>query len=228
MNKIPRLVGNFLVVLMLLADGTTAMAQDSPAAVGRITYAEAPAPGAAICSGALVAPDLVLTAAHCVRGAADDPATLRFDAGWAASGPAGRRRGQQVILTGPAPAAGLAGLTKDVALIVLDQPFSPQEATPLPLAPPADGDFTLHAFRRDAPDQPVPPVACRPLATPPGLLGLDCPVVSGNSGAPLLQRHVTQWQIVAVMVAGSGSGQIRSWAVLPPALLRQRIADGPE
>ena len=40
----------------------------------------------------------------------------------------------------------------------------------------------------------------------PGLLGLSCPVVSGNSGAPLLQAHGTGWQIAAIMVASGRPG----------------------
>ena len=55
-----------------------------------------------------------------------------------------------------------------------------------------------------------------------GLLGLDGPVVSGNSGAPLLQAGGAGWQIVAVMVA-SGRGPVQSWAVLPPEALLAQI-----
>lgn len=220
-----------LAGLVLLATGVVAVAQDIPSAVGRITYGEPPAIGAAICSGALVTPDLVLTAAHCVRGSADTPATLSFEVGWASGIPAGHRQGNEVILTAPAPMAGLAGLTEDVALIVLDKPFSPEEATPLPLVSladqAADWAFTLHAFRRDNPSQPAPPLTCIPRATLPGLIGLDCPVVSGNSGAPLLHRQGNEWFVVAVMVAASRPGPIRSWAVLPSQMLKQRIADAP-
>ena len=128
--------------------------------------------------------------------------------------------------------AGLAGLTGDVALLLLDRPFSSQEATPLSLASPAKQiarrAFTLYAFRRDNPSQPTPPLTCIHSATLPGLLGLDCPVVSGNSGAPLLQRQDEEWQVVAVVVAASRSGPIRSWAVQPSASLQHRIANPPE
>lgn len=229
MNRMGRRVGLVLAALALPGlEMPVASAQDMPAAVGRISYGETVKPGAAICSGALVAPDLVLTAAHCVRGSAGDPATLRFDAGWTADRPSGWRRGRQVILTGPAPAAGLAGLPEDVALVVLEAPFSPEEATPLRLAVSLEGAFTLHAFRRDASDRPAPPLACGLRTALPGLLGLDCPVVSGNSGAPLLEHQGTDWWIVAVMVAASFGGPVRSWAVLPPAKLQQRIASQPE
>jgi protease YdgD len=212
-----------LLGVMVLICGSAAFAEDIPSAVVRISYGDSPAPGAAICSGVLVGPDLVLTAGHCVRGAVDDPASIRFDAGWSGGKPAGRGRGAEVILSG---AEGLAG---DIALMVLEVPFPAEVARPIVLAGPAPdgvetGALTFHAFRRDAPDQPAAPSACTPLASRPGLLGFDCPAVSGNSGGALLQRGGNGWAVVAIMVAASASGPVRSWAVVVPEDLRQRIA----
>jgi hypothetical protein len=48
-------------------------------------------------------------------------------------------------------------------------------------------------------------------------------VVSGNSGAPLLQRDGDGWRVVAVMVASAQGWPVRSWAVLPPAALWLRV-----
>ena len=206
------------LVLMLLTCGGAAVAEDVPSAVGRISYGDSPAPGAAICSGVLVAPDLVLTAGHCVRAMIDDPAVIRFEAGWGGGQPTARGQGAEVILS------GTAGLTGDIALVVLDTAFSAEMARPLPLASPATGDFILHAFRRDAPAQPSGPSLCSQLATQPGLLGFDCLAVSGNSGAALLQRSDSGWAVVAIMIAASASGPVRSWAVVPSDDLRQRIA----
>lgn len=204
------------LTLPLLFCGNAALAEDIPLAVGRISYGDAPPPGAAICSGVLVAPDLVLTAAHCVRAAADDPASIRFDAGWRGGRPAVRGRGAKVVLPGS------EDLAEDVALIVLETPVAPEMA--LPLAAPSGALFEMQGFRRDAPGHPARPQACRALVVLPGLLGLDCAAVSGNSGAPLLQQAEGGWQVVAIMVAASSKGPVRSWAVLPPDWVQQRLA----
>lgn len=216
------LIGGSAVALALLV-ATASRAEDMPAAVGRISYGASATPGAAICTGVLVAPDLVLTAAHCVRDAVGNPASIRFDAGWSKGGPAGQRHGAEVILTGVAEGPGLEALTRDTALVVLDAALPPESFPPLPLSDPEDGPFTLFGFDRAAPDLPQNAALCRPMIRPPGLLALDCPVVSGNSGAPLLEHDAEGWQVVAVMVASAGGGPVRSWAVLPQAPLRLRI-----
>jgi hypothetical protein len=218
-------VGTVLAGLAALVwlGAVPARAEDSPAGIGRISYEASPVPGAAICTGVLVAPDLVLTAAHCVRSAVESPETLRFDAGWSGGDPSGRRLGAAVILADDSDSAGLAALQEDMALVVLDRAFPSDAFPPISLTDPESGPFTLIAFDRSAPNQPRSAVLCRPLAKPPGLVALDCPVVSGNSGAPILQRDGEGWRVVAVMVATSRGGPVRSWAAVPTAAFRQQI-----
>ena len=220
-------LGRGVLVAVLLLSGTGAgLAQGPPAAIGRISYGVNLQAGDAICSGVLVAPALVLTAAHCVR--IDDPAAIRFDVGWTEGRGLAVGRGAEVIFA-PRDAVGagvLAGPVGDLALVVLAEPIPIAVATPLSLtdAEARPGDrFTLIAYRRDAPDRPQRSDACMLLATVPGFLGLSCPAVSGNSGAPLLEWDGTGWRIAAVMVATSRVGTVRSWAAILPLALRARI-----
>lgn len=208
-----------LALLLFLPDQSRA--EDLPAALGRISYGRIPKPGGAICSGVLVAPDLVLTAGHCARGSAADPGGLRFEVDWRSGRPADQRRGAEVILAGPGKTRGLAGLPEDLALIRLDHPLAPELVLPFfDTDPDQPGDtFRLFAFRRDAPDRPEPGRDCHLLGQSESLLALDCPVVSGNSGAPVLSRDQEGWRLEAVMVASSRPGVIRAWAVRPQPFL---------
>jgi hypothetical protein len=217
------------LALPLVLSAASAVAEEGPAAIGRISYGPlSPLRGAAICTGVLVAPDLVLTAGHCVRGAVDAPETIRFDAGWSAGRPSGQRVGSAVHLAQGSDDPEGAGLETDVALVVLDRALPTDGFPPLEIADPDGGPFTMVAFDRSAPGQPRPVVLCRPLAKPPRLLALDCPVVSGNSGAPLLRPDGDGWQVVGVMVASAKGGPVRSWAVVPPSELRREIMNREE
>lgn len=197
------------------------------AAVGRISYGGPPAPGAAICSGTLVAPDLVLTASHCVLGNRANPAAVVFAAGASGATTLSLRRGAEVI---PAAGAGAAeNLASDLAILRLDSPIPADEVTPMALLPIGDGrewtDRTpVYGYRRDAPDQPVIDVSCSPVSFRPGLLGLSCPAVSGNSGAAVLVPDKGgTWRLGAVVVAAQSGGAVRSYAAIPDADLRALI-----
>lgn len=219
-----------LVAVLLLTLGAAQLhaqtVPEPPAAVGRISYGAMFLPGSAICSGTLVAPDLVLTAGHCLRDG--DAGAVRFAAGLGGQGAVAIARGAE-ILRPAAPEDKVSGpgkLAHDVALLRLDRAIGPDEVVPLRLEPRHDNQLRLVSYRRDDPGIRAE-ADCTLLVQNGGVLGLNCPVVSGNSGAPLMQPGPDgTWQVVAVMVAQNRtSGLLRSFAVEVPADLAARLPD---
>lgn len=227
-------------VLLLIASAAAGRAQETARpnmladadhvnwrAIGRVNQAGFRDRGA--CTGALVAPDLVLTAAHCVshrRTGPVAPGKLQFVAGWLKGEFAAHRTGAELIFAGGADTPSRE-LADDMALIRLSEPIPEGDITPLPLTDlqTAEPPLALLGYRRDRPHALSHQPDCHPLGRDGSLLSLSCPVVAGTSGAPVLTHVDGRWQIVAVMVARWNNGAVQSLAVIPDAALREAIAD---
>jgi protease YdgD len=162
------------------------------------------------CTGALIAPDQVLTAAHCLRsprGGLVQPDSVHFLLGYAA----GRFRAHARVATfrtGPGflPAErGPAGA--DWAILQLAAPLA--EAPPLPLAPARVADrVMLGGYQQDRAEILMADTACRLLDLRRGRVGPlllhDCAGTRGASGAPLLRHEADGgWSVIGIAVAAS-------------------------
>lgn len=174
-------------------------------AVGRLDIGYA-----GFCTGALIAPDLVLTAAHCLydpdsyERVADDQ--IQFLAGFRngrASAYRGVRRSvvhPDYVYTGP---QGAEHVVDDIALVALDQPIRNGSVRPYAVArQPRKGESVqVVSYAHDRATRPSLEDACDILGRPYGTLVMSCDVDFGSSGAPVFAVAEGEPRIVSVISA---------------------------
>jgi len=176
-------------------------------AVGRIDAREQ-----GFCTGTLIAPDLVLTAAHCVfdatTGKRISAQDLVFRAGLRNGQPVAERGVQQIATSSayqPTEEMTLQNLEHDVALLQLAQPIVSAEADPFVLfsGNPDGRQVSVVSYGQDRSEVLSWQRVCSILVRQPPMMVFDCDVTFGSSGAPVFVREGTRGRILSIISGGA-------------------------
>ncbi len=166
--------------------------------------------GQGFCTAALVAPDEILTAAHCLydrsTGKAVEPGRMEFLAGWR-MGRAAAYRGIRQVAVPPgyrySAREDPSRIGNDIALLKLVRPIRRATIRPFEIDPTVDaGDpVGVVSYARGRAQAPSLQKLCHVLRKDRGVLVLDCTVDFGSSGAPVFTLGGGPARIVSMISA---------------------------
>lgn len=169
------------------------------------------------CTGVLIAPDLVLTAAHCLVTPGDGyvrPGDVTFRAGLSDGKALAESAAARIVVhPGYDPATrDLERSTRyDLGLVELATPVPLSTAAPFEVASlaPDARELSVVSYGRGRDDALSWDDACRVRGRARGLIAFDCDVTFGSSGAPVFHRSGNRATIVSLVSKGGGLGEER-------------------
>lgn len=181
------------------------------------------------CTATLIAPDLVLSAAHCTFDEAGNPLppdALTFRAGFRN----GQVEAERGVIQIARPDAFLykskdwvTRVANDAVLLRLATPIATHVISPFVIEPRTlnSGEVSVVSYGRGRDSLPSLQQTCSVSQNYKGLMIMNCNTTFGSSGAPVFRREGTQIRIASVISGyASFSGVRRTTGVALPALVK--------